>query len=100
MCFIKDWLQVIEINGAPQEKRARPLETRPEPTIFGNCDSWNFIVGKKLCAYSHSSGDTMALHDSNEPLINILCTGSRDEYLNNLWANCGCAVNRKKLPAM
>ena len=21
--------------------------TRPEPTIYGNCDSWNFIVGKK-----------------------------------------------------
>jgi hypothetical protein len=21
--------------------------TRPQPTIFGNCDSWSFIVGKK-----------------------------------------------------
>ncbi len=21
--------------------------TRPQPTIYGNCDSWNFIVGKK-----------------------------------------------------
>jgi hypothetical protein len=21
--------------------------TRPEPTIYGNCESWNFIVGKK-----------------------------------------------------
>ena len=20
--------------------------TRPEPTIYGNCDSWDFIVGK------------------------------------------------------
>lgn len=22
------------------------MATRPEPTINGNCDSWNFIVGK------------------------------------------------------
>jgi hypothetical protein len=21
--------------------------TRPEPTIYGNCDSWDFIVGRK-----------------------------------------------------
>ena len=21
--------------------------TRPQPTIYGNCDSWAFIVGKK-----------------------------------------------------
>jgi hypothetical protein len=78
MCFIKDWLQVIEINGAPQEKRARPLETRPEPTIFGNCDSWNFIVGKKPCAYSRNSGSTMALHGSNESFVHILFTSARD----------------------
>jgi len=26
--------------------------TRPEPTIIGNCDSWNFIVGKKACQQS------------------------------------------------
>jgi hypothetical protein len=100
MCFIKDWLQVIEINGAPQEKRARPLETRPEPTIFGNCDSWNFIVGKKLCAYSRNTRSSMALHDRNEMLIHILFTSLEDCFLNNLWAICGCAVNRKKLPAM
>jgi hypothetical protein len=22
------------------------VATRPEPTIYGNCDSWSFIVGK------------------------------------------------------
>jgi len=21
--------------------------TRPEPTLYGNCESWSFIVGKK-----------------------------------------------------
>jgi hypothetical protein len=26
--------------------------TRPKPTIYGNCDSWSFIVGKKPRAYS------------------------------------------------
>lgn len=29
-----------------KEKRARLVSTRPEPTINGNCESWNFIVGK------------------------------------------------------
>jgi hypothetical protein len=30
--------------------------TRPEPTIYGNCDSWSFIVGKKPRAYSRTGG--------------------------------------------
>jgi hypothetical protein len=30
------------------QKKGRVLErTRPEPTIFGNCESWKVIVGKK-----------------------------------------------------
>jgi hypothetical protein len=33
-------------TGSEKEKRARLVMTRPEPTIYGNCDSWNFIVGK------------------------------------------------------
>jgi hypothetical protein len=24
--------------------------TRPQPTIYGNCDSWDFIVGKNTLA--------------------------------------------------
>ncbi|MBH1962854.1 MAG: hypothetical protein I8H77_00895 [Comamonadaceae bacterium] len=29
-------------------KKGRAKEvTRPQPTIYGNCDSWSFIVGKK-----------------------------------------------------
>jgi len=29
-------------------KKGRVSErTRPEPTFFGNCESWDFIVGKK-----------------------------------------------------
>jgi len=33
-------------QGSVKEKRARLVSTRPEPTIYGNCDSWDFIVGK------------------------------------------------------
>jgi hypothetical protein len=33
-------------TGSEKEKRARLVVTRPEPTIFGNCDGWTFIVGK------------------------------------------------------
>jgi hypothetical protein len=33
-------------QGSEKEKRARLVVTRPEPTINGNCDSWDFIVGK------------------------------------------------------
>jgi len=35
-----------------QEKRARRIVTRPEPTIIGNCEGWKLIVGKKPARYS------------------------------------------------
>ncbi|MCY7304999.1 MAG: hypothetical protein LH632_02410 [Rhodoferax sp.] len=38
---------MFELERRRAEKRARREMTRPEPTIIGNCDSWNFIVGKK-----------------------------------------------------
>ncbi|WP_157982650.1 hypothetical protein [Simplicispira lacusdiani] len=38
MWFINENRQVFELPGGTQEKRARRLMTRPEPTIFGNCD--------------------------------------------------------------
>ncbi|HVL44137.1 MAG TPA: hypothetical protein VM407_04855 [Acidovorax sp.] len=47
MWFINGKRQVIELKQRAQEKRARRVATRPEPTIIGNCDSWSFIVGKK-----------------------------------------------------
>jgi hypothetical protein len=40
-------LQVIELERGGKEKRARRVTARPEPTIFGNCEGWSFIVGKK-----------------------------------------------------
>jgi hypothetical protein len=42
----------LNLKRRRQEKRARRVVTRPEPTIYGNCDSWDFIVGKKGAPYS------------------------------------------------
>jgi hypothetical protein len=39
---------VIELKREGEEKRARRITARPEPTIIGNCEGWNFIVGKKI----------------------------------------------------
>jgi hypothetical protein len=39
--------------------------TRPEPTSNGNCDSWDFIVGKKLDTYSDSNAATGSLQPNN-----------------------------------
>jgi hypothetical protein len=47
MCRIKQGLQKVGLKTFDQ-KKGRVLErTRPEPTIFGNCESWEIIVGKK-----------------------------------------------------
>jgi len=46
--------------------------TRPKPTIYGNCDSWSFIVGKKPRPYSHTHAKTTSLQDSNRKLIHSL----------------------------
>jgi hypothetical protein len=47
MCFINRKRQIIELKRRGQEKRARRMATRPEPTIIGNCEGWSAIVGKK-----------------------------------------------------
>jgi hypothetical protein len=83
---------VIEIKRARKEKRARRLETRPKPTIYGNCDSWSFIVGKKPRAYSRTRGLTRALQRSNMEHIHNLSTGLGGKLWDNLWAICGSAV--------
>lgn len=48
--------------------------TRPEPTIYGNCDSWNFIVGKKPVLHSLKKAQTESLQTSNKKLIHNLFT--------------------------
>ncbi len=70
------------------------MVTRPEPTIYGNCDSWNFIVGKKPRTYRPATGKIVSLQRSNKNLMHNLSTYFRNTILDNLWAICGSAVNR------
>jgi hypothetical protein len=82
----------LNSNGAGKEKRARRLVTRPKPTIYGNCDSWSFIVGKKPRAYSQTEGQTRPLQGSNMDVIHNLSTILGGKRWDNLWAICGSAV--------
>ena len=41
------------------------MRTRPEPTINGNCDSWDFIVGKKSKTHSGSDAAMGTLQANN-----------------------------------
>jgi len=50
------------------------MRTRPEPTINGNCDSWDFIVGKKPNTYSPKTALCRSLQARNRKLINKLFT--------------------------
>jgi hypothetical protein len=60
---------VIEFKKAQARKRARLVVTRPEPTIYGNCDSWSFIVGKKAAPYSPKNRNLSALQCHNMKLL-------------------------------
>lgn len=42
--------------------------TRPEPTIYGNCESWDFIVGKKPALNSPKIGKLLTLTTGSESL--------------------------------
>jgi hypothetical protein len=50
------------------------MVTRPKPTIYGNCDSWDFIVGKKACTYSPETARTRSLQRGNSILMHNLST--------------------------
>ena len=58
-----------------KEKRARLVVTRPEPTIFGNCDGWGFIVGKLAHTHSPHIGLGKSLLQCNTDFIHKLFTG-------------------------
>jgi len=53
------------------KKRARQMLTRPEPTSNGNCDSWDFIVGKNPDLPSDPMATEQSLRASN---INLSTT--------------------------
>ncbi len=68
--------------------------TRPEPTIYGNCERWNFIVGKKPEANCLEIAIFMSLRASNRSLIHNLFTILHCLALDNLWVICGSTVNK------
>jgi hypothetical protein len=53
------------------------VETRPEPTIYGNCDSWDFIVGKTARRQSPQNTVGRSLLLCNKNFIHMLFTGSQ-----------------------
>jgi hypothetical protein len=63
--------------------------TRPEPTIYGNCDSWGFIVGKKAVAQSPYKSLKPSLQHCHKEFIHNLSTESARKQQNNLWVSCG-----------
>ena len=69
--------------------------TRPEPTIYGNCERWNFIVGKKPEAKCLKIAIFMSLRASNRNLIHNLFTILHCLALDNLWVICGSTVNNQ-----
>ncbi|MEJ8837068.1 hypothetical protein [Ramlibacter sp. AN1133] len=82
------------IRKGAHKKKGRVMKvTRPEPTIYGNCDSWNFIVGKTGRAYSRQVTPTRPLQACNWNVVHSFSTipvGIRED---NMWARCGSAVN-------
>lgn len=63
--------------------------TRPEPTIYGNCDSWSFIVGKTRRAYSLEVAPSRPLRVRNSHLMHSFSTILEERREDNMWASCG-----------
>ncbi|MEN9688119.1 MAG: hypothetical protein RI998_116 [Pseudomonadota bacterium] len=70
--------------------------TRPEPTIYGNCDSWDLIVGRKPDADSPKGSLNSALSVRDTIVIHSLFTKMVRARRNNLWANCGSICTTHK----
>jgi hypothetical protein len=82
----------LNSKGERQEKRARHLLTRPEPTSNGNCISWEFIVGKNPELHSDQNSIEASLRSSN---MNLSTTYSHfdkedlEQLVGDLWITCG-----------
>src|SRR6218665_2328706 len=86
MCFINGKRKVIEWKRRTpkKEKRARQVATRPEPTIIGNCDGWNPIVGKKTVCQRPGERIQGELPGCNKDFIHNLFTDYASTALDNL----------------
>jgi hypothetical protein len=81
------------IRKGAHKKKGRVMKvTRPEPTIYGNCDSWNFIVGKTGRAYSRKVTWTRPLQASNWNVVHRFSTNLERLREDNMWARCGRPV--------
>ena len=69
---------MIELERGDKKKGRVKFLTRPEPTIIGNCEGWNFIVGKKPKTYSPKKSNHESLQDCNKKFIHNLLTIVRD----------------------
>jgi hypothetical protein len=80
------------IRKGAHKKKGRVMKvTRPEPTIYGNCDSWSFIVGKTGRAYSREVIRTRPLQACNWNVVHRFSTIPVRILKDNMWAICGSA---------
>ncbi|GAB3658306.1 hypothetical protein [Ramlibacter alkalitolerans] len=82
------------IRKGAHKKKGRVMKvTRPEPTIYGNCDGWSFIVGKTGRAYSRQAMRTRPLQACNWNVVHRFSTNREWVREDNMWARCGSAVD-------
>jgi hypothetical protein len=65
-------LQVIELKRAEQKKGRVCYGRALNQQSFGNCEGWNFIVGKKSLAHSPKIRQDESLRVHNIQLIHSL----------------------------
>jgi hypothetical protein len=80
--------------------------TRPEPTINGNCDSWDFIVGKLPRSHSPETGQAGRCGDAT-PSLSTTYSQFRgyltEQLVGHLWITGGLLLNipyRESRPAL
>jgi hypothetical protein len=89
------------IRKGAHKKKGRVMKvTRPEPTIYGNCDGWSFIVGKTGRAYSRQVGPTRPLQRRNWNIVHSFSTIPVHIRAGNMWAICGSPVNAGRASRM
>ncbi|MEY4676300.1 MAG: hypothetical protein RLZZ470_807 [Pseudomonadota bacterium] len=74
--------------------------TRPEPTIYGNCDSWDLIVGRKPLASMPKGSLKSALSVCDTHVIHSLFTKWKGCKQDNLWASCGSVCTSLNTPQL
>jgi hypothetical protein len=71
--------------------------TRPEPTIYGNCDSWDLIVGRTRWPHRLKPWRCGSLRVKITAFIHRLFTISKWLFRDNLWASCGSICTSRQL---